>query len=308
MTRAADMQAVPQAGRTQAEAVSPLYAAIRTEYGEAFDAALARNVADALAEDIGSGDLTGRLVPADSLRDARVVVREEAVLAGVPWFAAVMRQVEPAIEVRWRYREGDRMTADSEVCTMRGPARALLTAERNALNFLQLLSGVATATRRYVDIVTGTRARILDTRKTLPGLRLAQKYAVRVGGGANQRLALYDGILIKENHIAAAGSVGAALDAAYALDAGVSIQIEVETLGQLESALAHGAQSVLLDNFSFGAMHDAVKLTAGRAVLEVSGGVNLDTARAIAETGVDRISIGALTKDVRATDYSMRIV
>ena len=191
---------------------------------------------------------------------------------------------------------------------MRGPARALLTAERNALNFLQLLSGVATATRRYVDIVAGTRARILDTRKTLPGLRLAQKYAVRVGGGANQRLALYDGILIKENHIAAAGGVGGALDAAYAVGSGVSIQIEVETLAQLESALAHGAQSILLDNFSFDAMRDAVKVTAGRAVLEVSGGVNADTVRAIAETGVDRISIGALTKDVRATDYSMRIV
>jgi nicotinate-nucleotide pyrophosphorylase (carboxylating) len=219
-----------------------------------------------------------------------------------------MRQVEPSIEVGWRYREGDRMSADSTVCALRGPARALLTAERNALNFLQLLSGVATATRRYVDAIAGTRARILDTRKTLPGLRLAQKYAVRVGGGANQRLALYDGILIKENHIAAAGGVGQALDAAHALAAGVSVQIEVETLDQLESALAHGAQSILLDNFWLPSMRDAVKLTAGRAVLEVSGGVNFDTVRAIAETGVDRISIGALTKDVRATDYSMRVV
>jgi nicotinate-nucleotide pyrophosphorylase (carboxylating) len=191
---------------------------------------------------------------------------------------------------------------------LRGPARALLTAERNGLNFLQLLSGVATATRRYVDAVAGTRARILDTRKTLPGLRLAQKYAVRVGGGANQRLALYDGILIKENHIAAAGGVGAALDAAYALRADVSIQIEVETLEQLESALAHRAESILLDNFSFDAMRDAVKLTAGRALLEVSGGVSFDTVREIAETGVDRISVGALTKDVRATDYSMRLI
>lgn len=308
MTSARPMQSMSRAEPKEAAAVSPLFAEIQAEYGDAFDAALARNVADALAEDIGDGDLTGRLVPADSVRDARVVVREDAVLCGVPWFAAVMRQVDPAIELHWRYREGDRMASDSEVCTMRGPARTLLTAERNALNFLQLLSGVATATRRYADIVAGTRARILDTRKTLPGLRLAQKYAVRVGGGANQRLALYDGILIKENHIAAAGSVGAALDAAYALDAGVSIQIEVETLLQLESALAHGAQSILLDNFSFDAMRDAVKLTAGRAVLEVSGGVNLDTVRAIAETGVDRISIGALTKDVRATDYSMRIV
>jgi nicotinate-nucleotide pyrophosphorylase (carboxylating) len=290
------------------DAVSPLYAEIRTQYGAAFDAALARNVADALAEDVGSGDVTGHLVPADAIRDARIVVREEAILCGVPWFAAVMRQVEPAIEVDWHYREGDCMAADSVVCALRGPVRALLTGERNALNFLQLLSGVATATRRYVDAIAGTRARIHDTRKTLPGLRLAQKYAVRVGGGSNQRLALYDGVLIKENHIAAAGGVGAALDAAYALDAGVSVQIEVETLEQLESALAHGAQSILLDNFSFAAMCDAVKLTAGRAVLEVSGGVNFDTVRTIADTGVDRISIGSLTKDVRATDYSMRLV
>jgi nicotinate-nucleotide pyrophosphorylase (carboxylating) len=183
-----------------------------------------------------------------------------------------------------------------------------LTAERNGLNFLQLLSGVATATRRFVDAIEGTRARILDTRKTLPGLRLAQKYAVRVGGGANQRLALYDGILIKENHIAAAGGVGAAMDAAIALDAGVPIQIEVETLEQLESALAHRAESILLDNFTFDAMRDAVRIAGGRAVLEVSGGVNFETVRTIAETGVDRISIGALTKDVRATDYSMRLI
>jgi nicotinate-nucleotide pyrophosphorylase (carboxylating) len=194
------------------------------------------------------------------------------------------------------------------VCSLRGPARSLLTAERNGLNFLQLLSGVATATRRYVDAIAGTRARILDTRKTLPGLRLAQKYAVRVGGGENHRLALYDGILIKENHIAAAGGIGAALDAALALNAGVPVQIEVETLEQLEIALAHHAESILLDNFSFDMMRDAVRITAGRALLEVSGGVSFDTVRDIAATGVDRISIGALTKDVRATDYSMRIV
>jgi nicotinate-nucleotide pyrophosphorylase (carboxylating) len=290
------------------DAVSPLYNEIRAQYGVAFDTALARNVADALHEDVGSGDVTGRLVPADAVREARVIVREEAVLCGVPWFAAVMRQLDPSIELDWHYREGDWMAADSLVCALRGPARALLTAERNALNFLQLLSGVATATRRYVDVIGGTRAQILDTRKTLPGLRLAQKYAVRVGGGANQRLALYDGILIKENHIVAAGGVGAALHAAHELQAGVSVQIEVETLEQLESALEHGARSILLDNFSFAAMRDAVELTAGRATLEVSGGVNFDTVRTIAETGVDRISIGALTKDVRATDYSMRLV
>jgi nicotinate-nucleotide pyrophosphorylase (carboxylating) len=290
------------------DVVSPLFAEIRAQYGDALDAALARNVTDALAEDVGSGDLTGRLVPADEMRDARIIVREEAVLCGVMWFGEVMRRVDPRIDVRWRYREGDRMTADTTVCALRGPARSLLTAERNALNFLQLLSGVATATRRFADAIAHTSAKVLDTRKTLPGLRLAQKYAVRVGGGANQRLALYDGILIKENHIAAAGGVDAAMNAALALDAKVSIQIEVETLEQLETALAHGARSVLLDNFTFDAMRDAVRITAGRAVLEVSGGVNFETIRTIAETGVDRISVGSLTKDVRATDYSMRII
>lgn len=290
------------------DAVSPLFADISREYGAAFDAAIARNVADALAEDVGSGDQTGRLVPDGAPRRARVIVREDAVLCGVPWFDAVVRAVDPSIEVDWRHREGDRMSADSTVCELRGPARALLTAERNALNFLQLLSGVASATRQYVDRIADTRARILDTRKTLPGLRLAQKYAVRVGGGANQRLALYAGILIKENHIAAAGGVGEALDAAFALNAEVPVQIEVETLDQLRTALAHGARSVLLDNFTLDMMRDAVRVTEGRAVLEVSGGVNFDTVRAIAETGVDRISIGVLTKDVRATDYSMRIV
>jgi nicotinate-nucleotide pyrophosphorylase (carboxylating) len=290
------------------DVVSPLFDEIRAQYGAAFDAALERNVTDALAEDVGTGDVTGQLVPADELRDARIIVREEAVLCGVMWFGEVMRRVDPRIDVRWRYREGDRMTADTTVCTVRGPARSLLTAERNGLNFLQMLSGVASATRRFADAISHTQARVLDTRKTLPGLRLAQKYAVRVGGGANQRLALYDGVLIKENHIAAAGGVAAAMDAALALDAKVPIQIEVETLEQLEIALAHGARSVLLDNFSFEAMRDAVRITAGRAVLEVSGGVNFDTIVTIAETGVDRISVGGLTKDVRATDFSMRIV
>ena len=290
------------------DAVSPVLGDVRSQYGAAFDAAIARNVADALEEDVGPGDQTGRLVPADEMRDARIIVREEAVLCGVLWFDGVVKRVDPRIEVRWHHREGDRMAADTTVCSLRGPARSLLTAERNAMNFLQLLSGVASVTRRYVDMIAHTNTRILDTRKTLPGLRLAQKYAVRVGGGANQRLALYDGILIKENHIAAAGGVGAAMDAALALDAGVPIQIEVETLEQLETALAHGAQSVLLDNFSLGMMRVAVKLTAGRAVLEVSGGVNFETVRTIAETGVDRVSIGALTKDVRATDFSMRII
>ena len=290
------------------DAVSSVLPEVRAQYGAAFDAAIVRNVADALNEDVGTGDQTGRLVPADEVRDARIIVREDAVLCGVLWFDAVVKQVDARIDVRWHYREGERMAADSVVCSLRGPARALLTAERNAMNFLQLLSGVASATRRYVDAIAHTQTRILDTRKTLPGLRLAQKYAVRVGGGANQRLALYDGILIKENHIAAAGGVGAAMDAALALNAGVPIQIEVETLDQLDTALAHGATSVLLDNFSFEMMREAVKRTAGGALLEVSGGVNFDSVRTIAETGVDRVSIGALTKDVRATDYSMRII
>ncbi len=283
----------------------------RAEYGDAFDATLARNVVDALEEDVGSGDHTDLLVPADVWRTARIIVRESAVLCGALWFDEVMRRVDPSIEVEWQYREGKRMAENTPVVLLHGPARSLLTAERNGLNFLQLLSGVATATRRYVDAIEGiegARARILDTRKTLPGLRLAQKYAVRVGGGANQRLALYDGILIKENHIAAAGGVGAAMDAAIALNAGVTIQIEVETLEQLGTALAHRAESVLLDNFTLDMMRDAVRITGGRALLEVSGGVNFDSVRAIAETGVDRISIGALTKDVRATDFSMRLL
>lgn len=219
-----------------------------------------------------------------------------------------MRRLDASIRVEWHYREGAQMAANTAVCELSGPARALLTGERCALNFLQMLSGVATATRSYVDAVAGTKARILDTRKTLPGLRLAQKYAVRVGGGVNQRLALYDGILIKENHIAAAGGIGPVLDAARALDAGVSVQIEVETLEQLDEVLRAGATSILLDNFSYDMMREAVRMTAARAVLEVSGGVNMQTVRTIAETGVDRISIGSLTKDVKAVDYSMRMI
>jgi nicotinate-nucleotide pyrophosphorylase (carboxylating) len=295
-------------GLRRFDAVAPRLDALAQEYGEALGAALDRNVDDALAEDVGRGDQTGRLVPAGQRRDARIIVREDAILCGTPWFIEVMRQLDESIVIDWHYRDGDRMRADTAVCELHGPARALLTGERTGLNFLQLLSGVATATRRYVDLVAGTRARIHDTRKTLPGLRLAEKYAVRVGGGENQRLALYDGILIKENHVAAAGGVGAVLDAAARLKSGVPIQIEVESIGQLREALEHGGESVLLDNFSLDMMREAVELTGGRAVLEVSGGVNLDTVRSIAETGVDRISIGALTKDVRATDYSMRIL
>ncbi len=276
-------------------------------FDPALVAAFEANVAAALAEDVGIGDWTAMLVPEGQMVVAKVIVREQAVLCGAPWFEAVMVSCDPRIVLDWRYAEGDLMTADSEVVAIRAPARALLTAERSALNFLQLLSGVATATREYVQIIEGTRAAILDTRKTLPGLRLAQKYAVRVGGGKNQRLALYDGILIKENHIAAAGGIAQAMQAAHALNADVSIQIEVENLDELQQALDAGAVSVLLDNFSTDMMREAVRLSAGRALLEASGGVNRDRVRAIAETGVDRISIGSLTKDVKAIGFSLRV-
>ncbi len=277
-----------------------------------FDAALAQalqdNVTIALEEDVGACDLTGELVPAGQRVNAQVVVRESAVLCGAPWLDAVMAALDASISVDWQYAEGDLMSANSIVCKINAPARALLTAERSALNFLQLLSAVATATRNYVNIIAGTKAAILDTRKTLPGLRLAQKYAVRVGGGQNQRLALYDGILIKENHIAAAGGIAASLQAAQALNAGVSIQVEVENLDELQQALKSGARSILLDNFTTEMMRSAVDLTAGKALLEASGGIDMRSVRAIAETGVDRISIGSLTKDIKATDYSLRIV
>jgi nicotinate-nucleotide pyrophosphorylase (carboxylating) len=277
-----------------------------------FDAALQTafdaNLLAALLEDVGNGDLTGKLVPNEQRVRARVIVREDAVLCGAPWFEGVMLALDRSIVVDWQYAEGDMMKTGSVVCTIEGPPRAVLTGERSALNFMQLMSGVATVTRSFVDVVAGTRAAILDTRKTLPGLRQLQKYAVRVGGGKNQRMALFDGILIKENHIAAADGVTNALKAAYDLNAGVSIQIEVETLAQLSEALDAGAKSVLLDNFELPAMREAVGINAGRALLEASGGVNLDSVRAIAETGVDRISIGSLTKDVKATDFSLRII
>ena len=282
------------------------------QFDEKLQAAFEQNILAALLEDVGTGDLTGLLVPTEPRAKARVIVREEAVLCGAPWFEGVMLAIDQDIEIDWQYAEGDLMTANSVVCTIEGSPRSLLTAERAALNFMQLLSGVASATRKYVDVVQGTNAAILDTRKTLPGLRQAQKYAVRVGGGQNQRMALYDGILIKENHIAAAGGVTRALENANALNAGrganVPVQIEVETIAQLEEALAAGVTSVLLDNFDLDMMREAVRVNAGRALLEASGGINMQTVRAIAETGVDRISIGSLTKDVRATDYSLRIV
>lgn len=281
------------------------------ELNETLEQARVRNIRDALMEDIGVCDWTGQLVPVPHPVTARVLVREDAVLCGREWFDGSMQGVDPALQIEWHYAEGDRMQADTVVCNIRGEARSILTAERCALNFLQLLSGTATITRRYVEAVAGASPRacsVLDTRKTIPGLRQTQKYAVRVGGVQNQRLALWHGILIKENHIAAAGGIAQALENAHALNAGVDIQIEVETLEQLQQALAHGARSVLLDNFTLDAMREAVRITAGRALLEASGGVNLEQIRKIAATGVDRISIGKLTKDVVAVDYSLRIV
>jgi len=282
------------------------------DHNETLDEARQRNIRDALMEDIGVCDWTAQLVPAGRRVRAHVRVREDAVLCGRDWFEGVFQALDADSQIQWQYEEGARMTADSVVCRIEADGRALLGAERPALNFLQLLSATATLTRAHVDAIQGASPNpggcaVLDTRKTLPGLRLAQKYAVRVGGGANQRLALYHGILIKENHIAAAGGVAQALKAAQALQSGVDIQIEVESIAELREALDAGAVSVLLDNFSEAMMREAVQHNGGRALLEVSGGVALDQLRWIAATGVDRISIGRLTKDVQAVDYSMRV-
>jgi nicotinate-nucleotide pyrophosphorylase (carboxylating) len=283
------------------------------EPNETLTEARERNVREALAEDIGRGDWTAMLVPASQRVRAQVIVREAAVLCGRDWFDACVHSLDPQARIEWFFAEGAAMAASDVVCRIESNARALLSAERPALNFLQLLSATATKTRQHVDTIAGASPNprgcaILDTRKTLPGLRQAQKYAVRTGGGRNQRLALWHGILIKENHIAAAGGIAAVLANARALNAGVEIQIEVETLAQLSEALACGASSVMLDNFTPAAMREAVALNAGRAELEVSGGVQLAQLREIAATGVDRISIGALTKDVRAIDLSMRVL
>ena len=283
------------------------------DFNETLQQARERNIADALREDIGRGDWTALLVPAKRRVRARVTVREAAVLAGRDWFEGCLHALDPQATVTWHVEEGADMAAGTTVCSIDAEARALLSAERPALNFLQLLSATATTTRAHVRAIEGASPNphgcvVLDTRKTLPGLRQAQKYAVRVGGGHNQRLALWHGILIKENHIAAAGGVSAALANAAALQAGVEVQIEVETLDQLREALAAGAANVLLDNFSEPMMRAAVTISSGRALLEVSGGVELDQLRGIAATGVDRISVGKLTKDVRAVDYSLRVL
>ncbi|MFL6621932.1 MAG: carboxylating nicotinate-nucleotide diphosphorylase [Sulfurifustis sp.] len=270
-------------------------------------AAIASAVRQALAEDIGSGDRTAALIPADQTGRARVVTREDALLCGTVWFDEVCRQVDARIRVSWDAADGAMVRAGDTLCHAEGPARGLLTAERTALNFLQLLSGTATAARRYADAVRGTRAVILDTRKTLPGLRLAQKYAVRCGGAQNHRIGLYDGILLKENHIAATGSITAAVRAARAgAPADVFVEVEVENLAALREAIDAGAERILLDNFGLDDIRRAVAENAGRAKLEVSGGVTLANIRALAETGVDYISIGDITKNVRAIDLSMR--
>ena len=280
---------------------------------ETLEQARERNIRDALMEDIGTGDWTARLAPAGRRVKARVRVRESAVLCGRQWFTGCVRAVDESASIDWQVAEGAEVQGDRDVCFIEADARALLTAERPALNFLQLLSGVATNVRRHVKAIEGASPNprgcaILDTRKTLPGLRQAQKYAVRVGGGDNQRLALWHGILIKENHIAAAGGIRPVLARAAELGADVPVQIEVETIEQLREALEAGAKSVLLDNFTLALMREAVEINQGRALLEVSGGVTLPQLRDIAATGVDRISIGKLTKDVIATDFSLRVI
>ncbi|TCV94923.1 nicotinate-nucleotide pyrophosphorylase [carboxylating] [Luteibacter rhizovicinus] len=265
------------------------------------------DVERALAEDIGSGDATADLLPADGRATAVLTCRENAVLAGTAWFDACFRQLDPSVRITWNAVDGDRVPAGSRLCELHGLARALVTAERSALNFLQLLSATATVTARYVDALAGTRTRILDTRKTLPGLRLAQKYAVRCGGGVNHRVGLFDAMLVKENHIAAAGGIAAAVRIGRQKHPGLLLEVEVENHAELEEALAAGVDRVMLDNFTPSQLMEAVRFVDGRVSLEVSGNVEIDTIRAIADTGVDFISSGALTKHVRAIDLSLRL-
>jgi nicotinate-nucleotide pyrophosphorylase (carboxylating) len=270
-------------------------------------AEIARQVTLALAEDVGTGDLTAALIPSHSRAQATVISREQAVVCGRAWLDEVFHQLDARISVTWNLADGARVAPGQGLCRLQGPARAMLTGERTALNFLQTLSATATQTRAYVDAVAGTGTRILDTRKTLPGLRAAQKYAVTCGGGDNHRMGLFDAILIKENHIAAAGSIASAVARARRQHPGVVLEVEAEDLDELSQALEAGADVVMLDNFELDALREAVILNRGRARLEASGGVCLETVRAIAETGVDEISVGALTKDIRAVDLSMRI-
>lgn len=282
------------------------------DHNESLEQARQRNINDALLEDIGKGDWTAMLVPDDGTVTAKLIVRQEAVLCGQAWFEGCLKKLDNSAQIKWSYDEGDLMQANTTVCDIIAKPRALLSAERPAINFLQTLSWTATITREHVKAIEGASPNpkgcaVLDTRKTIPGLRQAQKYAVTVGGGKNQRLALWHGILIKENHIAAAGGVSAAMKAAIALNSGVDIQIEVENMSELQEALSAGAKSILIDNFSLDQMREAVAITQGAALLEASGGVSLDQLKHIAATGVDRISIGKLTKDVIAVDFSLRV-
>lgn len=282
------------------------------DHNESLEQARQRNINDALLEDIGKGDWTAMLVPDDGTVTAKLIVRQEAVLCGQAWFEGCLKKLDNSAQIKWSYDEGDLMQANTTVCDIVAKPRALLSAERPAINFLQTLSWTATITREHVKAIEGASPNpkgcaVLDTRKTIPGLRQAQKYAVTVGGGKNQRLALWHGILIKENHIAAAGGVSAAMKAGIALNSGVDIQIEVENMSELQEALSAGAKSILIDNFSLDQMREAVAITQGAALLEASGGVSLDQLKHIAATGVDRISIGKLTKDVIAVDFSLRV-
>jgi nicotinate-nucleotide pyrophosphorylase (carboxylating) len=280
-------------------------------FARLFDAPTAEQIsADierAFAEDLGSGDATAELLPADARAQAELTCRESAVIAGIPWFEACFRRMDTEVRIRWNTADGDRVEPGDVICRLSGHARALVSAERTALNFLQLLSGTATQTAKYVAAVAGTRTRLLDTRKTVPGMRLAQKYAVRCGGGYNQRMGLYDAILVKENHIIAAGSIAAAVEAGRRLRPALMLEVEVENLDELVQAIDAGVDRIMLDNFSLPLMVEAVALTAGRVPLEVSGNVDLETVAAFAGTGVDFISVGALTKHVRAVDLSLRL-
>ncbi|ULU25033.1 carboxylating nicotinate-nucleotide diphosphorylase [Dyella terrae] len=265
------------------------------------------DVTRVFAEDIGTGDATADLLPAHASASATLTCREDAVMAGIDWFNTCFRRLDPQVEIEWAFRDGDRVAAGSVICRLRGKARALVSAERSALNFLQLLSGTATTTAAHVAAVAGTGVRVLDTRKTVPGLRLAQKYAVRCGGGHNHRVGLYDAILVKENHIIAAGSIKAAAEAARRLHPTLLLEIEVENLDELQQALDAGADRIMLDNFTLPLMREAVAIAKGKAELEISGNVDLSTIGGYASTGVDYISVGALTKHVRAVDLSLRL-
>ncbi len=266
------------------------------------------DVAQALQEDVGEGDVTAALIPPDHHSRAHVLTRDDAVLCGTHWFSAVFHRLDTRIEIAWRAQDGDEVLPNQEFCVLAGPTRALLTGERTALNFLQMLSGTATVTRAYARTLQGTHTRLLDTRKTIPGLREAQKYAVRCGGGYNHRLGLFDGVLIKENHIAAVGSIAGAVASAKTRYPEMQVEVEVENLAELDEAISAGADIVLLDNFTVDQLHTAVARNRGRVRIEVSGGFDLDTLRAAAETGVDFISVGALTKHIRAVDLSMRFL